>query len=157
MAVSAVILLCLCVSCASTQKQPADTGSKITGKTSVEGKGIPYGTSESGARYKKLAIVSDDPTYAFTEENPVKVGGGALGDGPANERKYLNALRGPNGEVIEYERQGSCCFFETGGDPFGGLLDMYSVTYEGLEEPVTIYINMYDPGVQMVPVGFTAR
>lgn len=35
----------------------------------------------------------------------------------------------------------------------GGLLDIYEVSYEGLEKPVVIYINMYDAGELKAPVG----
>ena len=41
-----------------------------------------------------------DKTYGYTEKNPIKVGGGE--NGPANERKYLNSLTGPNGEKVSY-------------------------------------------------------
>ena len=50
---------------------------------------------------------SEDATYGYTEDNPIMVGGGV--DGPKNERRYLNALAGPGGEVLRYERLGSCC------------------------------------------------
>ena len=50
----------------------------------------------------------------------------------------------------------SCCHFDTPrGYKGGGLLDMYLVTYQGLEQPVKIYINFYDPGPPLAPVGFT--
>ena len=55
----------------------------------------------------QLEGISDDPTYAYDQKNAVKVGG--VGSGPTNERRYLNALLGPNGESITYTRRGSCC------------------------------------------------
>lgn len=57
--------------------------------------------------------VSTDPDYAFTKNKPVNVGGVKSSEGPLNERRYLNALTGPNGEPISYYRSGSCCTFET--------------------------------------------
>ncbi|WP_255345422.1 hypothetical protein [Pontibacter sp. BAB1700] len=39
----------------------------------------------------------------------------------------------------------------------GGLLDKYSITYEGLAEPIILYINMYDSDKLKVPVGFTLK
>jgi len=97
-----------------------------------------------------------DSTYGFTEKNPVKVGG--VGNGPLNERNYLNALTGPNGEKVSYERHGSCCEFKSKNSPFGmGLLDIYAVTYEGKKDTVTIYLNMYDKAKTMAPVGFKMK
>lgn len=94
--------------------------------------------------------------YGTTEAQAIRVAGLA-GRGPASERAYLDRLRGPLGQSIEYERQGSCCAFETPRGIGGiGLLDMYEVTYDGLDEPVVLYLNMYDPpeGDLKAPAGF---
>jgi hypothetical protein len=40
-----------------------------------------------------------DPEYGLVREKAVKVGGGA-GYGPARERTYLTALRGPQGQPV---------------------------------------------------------
>ncbi len=104
----------------------------------------------------KLIAVSDDNTYGYTQENPVKVGGAGDSEGPLNERRFLNALLGPGGEKITFERQGSCCPFKTRNVFMGsGLLDRYEVKYTGLEKPLILYINMYDAGVLKAPKGFT--
>ena len=104
----------------------------------------------------KLTAVSEDDTYAFSEKNPVRVRG--VGSGPKNERRFLNALLGPNGEVITYVRRGSCRSFKTLNGLAGrGLLDMYEVRYNGLEKPLIIYINMYNAGKLKAPKGFTYR
>ncbi|MBD8082762.1 2-dehydro-3-deoxyphosphooctonate aldolase [Chryseobacterium sp. GCR10] len=100
--------------------------------------------------------MSSDETYGYTEKNPVKVGGAT--NGPSNERKYLNSLTGPNGEAVSFVRNGSCCAFSTKNSPFGGgLLDMYSVTYEGKKDTVTLYLNMYDKGKLKAPAGFKIK
>lgn len=98
-----------------------------------------------------------DETYGYTEKNPIMVG--KEGGGPKDQRRFLNALAGPNGEQIRYQRLGSCCGFYTKNGLFGdsGMLDMYEVTYEGLDKPIIFYINMYDSDVLQVPVGFTLR
>ena len=97
--------------------------------------------------------VSSDASYGYTEKNPIKVGG--FSDGPANERRYLNSLSGPNGETINYMRTGSCCHFETKNSPYGGgMLDAYAVTYEGKKDTVVLYLNMYDKASLKAPVGF---
>ena len=50
--------------------------------------------------------VSGDDGYGFSAANAIKVG---LDDatGPARERKYLNALRGPAGQRLSFRRVGS--------------------------------------------------
>ena len=98
-----------------------------------------------------------DKTYGYTEKNPIMVG--KAGGGPKDERRFLNALAGPNGEQISYQRLGSCCPFFTKNGLFGdsGMLDKYEVTYQGLKTPIILYINMYDSDVLQVPVGFTLR
>ena len=79
-------------------------------------------------------------------------------DGPLNERRFLNALAGPNGEPLSYERLGSCSTFKTKNSPFKkGLLDRYEVTWEGNATPVILYLNMYDAGPLRVPVNFTLK
>ena len=106
----------------------------------------------------KIEQISTDKTYGFTEKNPIKVGFGGASEGPANERRFLNALAGPNGEEISYERLGSCCAFKTdNGFMGGGLLDKYEIKWKGQSEPVILYLNMYDPGELLAPVGFTIR
>lgn len=105
-----------------------------------------------------LTDQSTDQTYAFTSENPVKVGG-IKTDGASNEYRYLNALLGPNGEKVKFFRYGSCCGFKTPNGLINdaGLLDRYGVYYQGSKDTVSIYINMYDEGDLYIPVGFTAK
>jgi hypothetical protein len=105
----------------------------------------------------ELTETTNDKTYGFDRNNPVKVG--SEGGGPSNERRYLNALLGPNGEAIWYNRSGSCCAFKT---PNGlidntGMLDHYKVTWTGAADTLVIFINMYDKGDLKIPVGFTAK
>lgn len=83
--------------------------------------------------------------YGYTLEEPIKVGGGTRG-----QREYLKGLRGPKGQELRYERRGSC----SGPPSVGGLLDMYEVTYDGLEKPVTIYLDMYNREDPRAPAGF---
>lgn len=89
--------------------------------------------------------VSTDQTYGYSMENPIKVGGEAFG-GPARERLYLDNLRGPNGEGLSYEREGSLPFGET-------VLDGYKITGPGIE--ATLYLDEYSFTPPQAPVGFT--
>jgi hypothetical protein len=105
-----------------------------------------------------ITEISSDKTYALTPENPVEVGGFDDGTGPQNERRYLNALAGPNGESISYVRAGSCCPIKSNKGPFGmAMLDNYVITWEGSNDTLSIFINMYDSGVLKAPVGFTIK
>jgi len=98
-----------------------------------------------------ISEVSTDQEYGRVESKAIKVGGG-----PSREREYLMLLRGPNGEPVRFERDGSCCGFETpNGIMGGGLLDIYSVWIGSASEPEKLYINMYDYEQPKAPKGFT--
>lgn len=108
----------------------------------------------------ELTEISTDPTYGFSEKNPIQVGGVDKMEGPLNEIRYLNALAGPNGEDVYYYRLGSCCPIKSKNDPFGAgvvMLDNYLLTWEGAKDTVSIYINMYDYGELRALVGFTIK
>ncbi len=108
----------------------------------------------------ELLEISDDATYGYSEKNPIQVGGVDKQSDPLNERRFLNALAGPNGEEVTYFRSGSCCPIKSQKDPLGlgiVLLDKYRVTYEGSKDTVSIYINMYDYGTLRAPKGFTIK
>lgn len=107
-----------------------------------------------------LTKISKDKTYGYSEKNPIEVGGVDKDQGPINERRFLNALAGPNGEKVSYYRDGSCCPIKSDSDPFGFgkvMLDNYRVTWEGSKDTVSIYINMYDYGELKAPFGFTIK
>ena len=65
-------------------------------------------------------------------------------------------MSGPNGEAISYYRDGSCCPTKSDKAVFGDnvMLDNYRVTWEGAQDTVSIFINMYDSGKLMAPKGF---
>jgi hypothetical protein len=105
-----------------------------------------------------LTEISADPSYGLSEKNPVEVGGVDKNEGPKNERRYLNALAGPNGEKVTYYRAGSCCPVKSKNGFMGmAMLDNYRVTWEGSKDTISIYITMYDYGVLKAPVGFTIK
>ncbi|HEX9369160.1 MAG TPA: hypothetical protein VF921_21195 [Vicinamibacterales bacterium] len=104
--------------------------------------------------------VSDDPAFATTRDHAVQVGGGAVSVA-ARERRYLDALRGPMGEVLQYNRTGSLPLDTEGRT----ILDTYEVTHSGLEKPVLFYLDAYhyDDGLKApkgfrcaVPIGLSA-
>lgn len=105
----------------------------------------------------KLDSISVMADYGYSAQNPVMVGKGTEG-GPFNQRRFLNALLGPNGEAVEYSRKGSCCPFSSpNGLMGGGLLDIYVVKIAGQDKPIQLYLNMYDKGILRAPVGFTFK
>lgn len=89
--------------------------------------------------------ISEDKTYGYSEENPIRVGGDFL-EGPARERAYLDNLLGPNGEILSYERNGSISSGDT-------ILDVYHVT--GANIDVVLYIDEYRYEPLQAPYGFT--
>lgn len=105
-----------------------------------------------------LTEISEDETYGYSATNPVKVGGVDQMEGPLNERRFINALAGPNGEKVSYYRLGSCCPMKSENSPFGeALMDNYRITWEGSKDTVSIYINMYEYDELKAPVGFTIK
>jgi hypothetical protein len=136
----------------------ACTATKSSTASSGEKKPTEPPNKLKDSRTFELKKKSTDKTYGYEEGNPILVGGAKNSQGPTNERRFLNALSGPNGEDISYERKGSCCHFSTENGMMGmGLLDVYEIKWKGQDEPVTLYLNMYDGGELLVPVGFTIK
>lgn len=96
--------------------------------------------------------------YAYNENYPVNVGFTTLEDGLKNQHRFLNALAGPKGEKITFKLIDTCCPFPTKRSDMGaGMLDIFEITYEGQAKPVLLYINKYERGEIMIPMGLTAR
>ena len=93
--------------------------------------------------------VSADAEFGFKIEKAIRVGGGAAYVA-SRERAYMDALRGPDGQAIQYRRLGS-----GPKAPNGGIVDIYEVTYPGLEKPITLYIDAYRYDDPRAPKGFT--
>lgn len=146
-----IVLALIILTGCSSSKQSAKKGWGTYGSPNVEQKLLNNETFV-------VDVYSDDATYGYTQENPIMEGGGVL-SGARNERRFLNALMGPDGEPITYTRLGSCCGFKTKNGLLddGGLLDMYQVAHKGLEKEVILYINMYDSDTLKIPVGFKKK
>lgn len=116
----------------------------------------PLSSSKDFAPFIDVTTYSEHVEYGISEKYPVYVGGFKEGQGPSNQRRYLASLAGPQGEEIQFTRRGSCCPYES-ENGFGGiaLLDIYEVWYEGLEEPILIYISFYEKEQLYIPQGFT--
>lgn len=93
--------------------------------------------------------VSDDPTYGYSADNPIFVGGGNF---QAIDWKsdYFNNLLGPDQELVSWTRLRSFTY----GDL---VLDEFQVTYEGLAEPLTLFVNTGQFAPLSAPVGFICK
>ena len=101
---------------------------------------------------------SKDLKYGFNEEYPVNVFYVNSNDENLNASRYLNALAGPNGEKITYTKIESCCPFPTKRTEIGaGYLDIYELKWEGQKKPIRLYINIYERGYILVPIGLSIK
>lgn len=89
---------------------------------------------------------SDDPTYGYTLDNPIKVGGRL--SGPEAQRLYLRLLRDRHFEPFAFERIAS-----VGRGPDGHQVDLYELTASDGER-YEVYIDMYHPEIR--PLQFKA-
>jgi hypothetical protein len=91
--------------------------------------------------------VSMDPAYGFTVTSAVKVGNDEA-SGPEREGKYLKALRGPQGQALRSSRIGSVL-------ASGTILHIFELSYEGLEKPVAVFLDIYHFEAPKAPSGFS--
>lgn len=92
--------------------------------------------------------VSTDPDYARTAEKPAQVGGSPVFGG-ARQRRYLESLRGPEGQAVRFTRLPAV------DAPDGEtLIDRYEITYDGLDTPVILFLDWYRYTALTAPRGF---
>lgn len=105
-----------------------------------------------------LSEFSTDKRYGFDPDYPVNVFFRSSNNETINQERYLRALAGPKGEQISFKKVESCCPFPTKRTEIGaGFLDIYEITWTGNPDPVKMYLNMYERGALLVPVGFTLK
>ena len=108
----------------------------------------------------RLTASSDDNTYGFSAENPIKAGCGYDG-GPANEEAYIKLLRDAKGWPVYFQRLGTCCPFSSANGFDGkGVLDKYRIVYQPekgklKDKESIIYFSMYDYEQPKILNGFT--
>ncbi|MES2575390.1 MAG: 2-dehydro-3-deoxyphosphooctonate aldolase [Bacteroidota bacterium] len=99
---------------------------------------------------------SKDKKYGYDKDYPVNIFYSNTKNETINQQRFLNALAGPNGEKITYTKLESCCPFPTKRSDMGaGLLDVYEIKWEGQKNPLILYLNIYEKGIVMVPLGLT--
>lgn len=97
---------------------------------------------------------SSDKKYGYDPDYPVNVFFRNTLNDTINQQRYLNALAGPKGEKITFKKVDTCCPFPSTKTVMGaGYLDIYEVTWAGIKSPLRLYINMFEKGALMVPVG----
>lgn len=101
---------------------------------------------------------SKDKKYGYDKDYPINIFYGNTTNETINQQRFLNALAGPNGEQITYTKLESCCPFPTKRSNMGaGFLDVYQLRWKGQKNPVILYLNIYEKGVLMVPVGLSLK
>lgn len=102
-----------------------------------------------------LTNFSKDKKFGYDKDYPINVFYRNSSSEDLNQKRFLNALSGPNGEVISYTKTGICCPFPSKNVVTGGgFLDVYEITFDGLQTPIVLYLNRYERGELSVPVGF---
>jgi hypothetical protein len=106
--------------------------------TSVKFQEIPK-TAYLPALDLKQCAVSKDKAYGFSNDNPV-----ILYRYPNENRimDYFAMLTGPKGQVLDYQLAGTEASTETSTAP---QAVKYTVTYEGLSTPITLYVLETEP------------
>jgi hypothetical protein len=100
---------------------------------------------------------STDKKYGYNKDYPVNIFY-KTSNTDANQERFLNALAGPKGEKITYTKLENCCPFPTKRSDMGaGFLDVYELKWEGQTKPIVLYINIYEKGILMVPLGLRLK
>lgn len=143
------------VGCDTTAPSSAAPAATATGAAAAEPAPIKLSAVPASFTVSKPSL---DQGYGYGPDKPIKVGGADASSGPLRERMFLEQLAGPNGEVLRYQRKGSCCPFSTPNGIMGtGMLDIYEVWVGTQPVPRTLYLNMYDFEEPQAPVGFTPK
>lgn len=101
---------------------------------------------------------SKDKKYGYDKDYPINIYFRGTKNDTINQKYFLNALAGPKGEKITYTRMENCCPFPTKNSDMGaGFLNVYELKWEGQKKPVLLYLNIYERGLLMVPVGLSLQ
>ena len=99
---------------------------------------------------------SSDKKYGYSEEKPIKVGGGTSA---GYHFMFLEHLRGPKGEKLEVVRIGSCGSYpnpDTTLTKFNeGVLTCFSINCPSFKKPKILYFDKYRTGDLYIPKGLT--
>ncbi|MFV8466938.1 2-dehydro-3-deoxyphosphooctonate aldolase [Flavobacterium sp. LB1P62] len=105
-----------------------------------------------------ITAYSKDKKYGYNEDYPINIFYRNTANEMINQERFLNALAGPKGEKITYVKLESCCPFPTKRTDLGaGFLDVYEIKWAGQKKPVKLYLNIYEKGILMIPVGLSLK
>jgi len=105
-----------------------------------------------------LTEYDKDGKYGYDMDYPINLGFENEKYSPKNVEYFFNAISGPNGEKISYEKTDTCCPFPTKKSAVGaGTLDIYQISFEGTEKKIILYINIYEKGKVLCPKGFSIK
>lgn len=141
-----ITLLLVCVSCVSTKSTLKNVDSNAPNLRVTDQNTF------------LITEYSKDKKYGYDQDYPINMFYGNTANETINQERFLNALAGPKGEKITYAKLESCCPFPTKNTDLGaGFLDVYELKWEGQKKPVKLYLNIYEKGILMVPVGLTLK
>lgn len=104
-----------------------------------------------------IKLFSTDEKYGYDKDYPINIFY-QTSKSDINQERFLNALAGPKGEKITYTKLESCCPFPTKRSDMGaGFLDVYELKWEGQKKPIILYLNIYEKGILMVPLGLRLK
>ena len=141
-----LLLLIIIVSCASTKstlKNVDDSAPVLT---------LSQNNTFIITEYSK------NKKYGYDQDYPINIFYRNTKEDSINQQRFLNALAGPKGEKITYTKLESCCPFPSKRTELGaGFLDVYELKWDGQKKPVKLYLNIYEKGILMVPVGLSLK
>ena len=141
-----IALLLLSVSCSSTQSTLKNTDDNAPNLTLSKDNIFVF------TEYSK------DKKYGYDKDYPINIFFNNTKNETINQSRFLNALAGPKGEKITFTKVESCCPFPTKRSEMGaGFLDVYELKWVGQKKPVLLYLNIYEKGVLMVPMGLSLK
>ena len=101
---------------------------------------------------------SKDKKYGYDADYPINLFFQNTRNEKLNQERFLNALAGPKGEKITYTKLESCCPFPTKRTDLGaGFLDVYELKWDGQKKTIKLYLNIYEKGILMVPMGLSLK
>lgn len=101
---------------------------------------------------------STDKKYGYDKDYPINIFFNNTINETINQVRFLSTLSGPKGEPITYTKLENCCPFPTKRSELGaGFLDVYELKWIGQKKPVLLYLNIYEKGILMVPMGLSLK
>ena len=105
-----------------------------------------------------LTEYASDSKYGYDADYPINLGFENEKYSVKNIVYFFNAIEGPNGEKITYEKSETCCPFPSKKSGVGaGTLDVYQIHFEGSDKKVTLYLNLFEKGKVVCPKGFSIK